>query len=206
MIVRHLPYRGIATLALLFTPIVILGVETPDASNLERLSLASRAIADSIYSASGLPDTLCLKMIAHPGDWIVEQGFMSSAESLGRVTIRCTPPYRGEVLIAITDIRVVYVDFGDEDVFRRDVTVDLALSLPRIQGDKELRSTKQVASTIADTISRSGAEDLATREYAFTLPRYNEQRSTSFWKKIAEPVLVLGTTVTMVVLLFTTRS
>ncbi len=198
-------YRFSATLILFLAPLLAQGAVSAT-SNLERLSEASEEIADSIFASEELPDTLCLEMVTHPGDWVIEQGFMKSAERNNRLTLRCAPPFRGEVLIAITDLRVVYTDFGDEKILRRDVTVDLALSLPRVIEGKELRYTMQATKSLSDSIDRAGADDLATEAYSFTQPRYIEQQSTSFWKKIAEPLLVIGTTVTMVVLLFTTRS
>ena len=175
-------------------------------SNLDRYGEAVRDIADSLYRGGALPDTICVTVIEHPADWVATLGFTRAAEAADRTSIRCTPPYRGEVLVAITDLRVTYTDYGDDDRLKREVFLSLALSVPRISGGVEQRATGEAERLLVDTIDAGSADQRVTTGYGFTEPRYIREESTSLWKKIAEPALVLGTTITMVVLLFTTRS
>lgn len=176
-------------------------------TNLERISEALRLVAMRVYSRPNLPDTLCLTVVEHPADWVATRAFLEAAERDGREAIRCTPPFFGEVLVAITQLQVDLVEIDDERLLRRDVSVSLGLSLPRqLPAGPEQRYSAVEELRLSDTVERSRAGDLATEGYPYTEARYIATRRTSFWKQVAEPAVVLGTTVAMVVLLFTTRS
>ncbi len=174
-------------------------------TNLEQISSTARLIADSVLRDTRLPDTLCLNVVTHPADWIVLNAFTDRSHSFGRATVRCTPPFRRELLIAITEIDVIFETLNDDEI-RRTVQLSIALSLPQIVQAEEIRLTDRRSVQHVDTVDSDVAGSLVSSGYPFTSPRYITSTPSSFWQRIAEPALVLGTTVGMVVLLFTTRS
>lgn len=177
-------------------------------TNLQRIAEGMEIAAGRVFDRPEMPDTICMNVVDHPAGWLLHQAFLRYASETGMTATRCTPPYSGEVLAAITRIRIDLVEIDDETLYRREVLLELAFSLPRRGGasDLEERYTTVEEVHLNDTVERSGSEELADEAYQFTQPRYIASNSTSFWKRIAEPAVVLGTTVVMVVLLFTTRS
>lgn len=176
-------------------------------TNLQRIAQGMSIAAERVLGRPDMPDTICMNVVAHPADWMVHQAFLDASGVAGMTAIRCTPPYFGEILAAITTVRIDFVEVDDETLYRREVALELAFSLPRSgRGGAEERYTAVENVLLSDTIERASAGDLVDQAYQFTEPRYIASTSTSFWKRVAEPAVVLGTTVVMVVLLFTTRS
>lgn len=190
--------------------LVVLGgvrLSAEQSTNLQRIAEGMEIAAGRVFERPGMPDTICMNVVDHPAGWLLYQAFLGYAPEIGMTAIRCTPPYFGEVLAAVTRIRIDLVEVDDERLYRREVLLELAFSLPRLGASGiEERYTTVEEVRLNDTVERSGSAELADDAYQFTQPRYIASNSTSFWKRIAEPAVVLGTTVVMVVLLFTTRS
>jgi hypothetical protein len=203
-------YHKIIKNVLLPLLLVVLGggrLSAEQSTNLQRIAEGMEIAAGRVFDRPGMPDTICVNVVEHPAGWLVYQAFLEFSSEAGVTAIRCTPPFFGEVLAAITNIRVDLVEIDDETLFRREVLLDLAFSLPR-QGASgvEERYTAVEEVRITDTVERTASTELVDDAYQFTQPRYIASNSTSFWKRVAEPAIVLGTTVVMVILLFTTRS
>jgi len=200
----------IVTNVLLPVLLVVLGgvrLSAEQSTNLQRIAEGMEIAADRVLNRPGMPDTICMNVVDHPAGWLLSQTFLAYATGTGMTAVRCTPPYFGEVLAAVTRIRIDLVEVDDETLYRREVLLELAFSLPRrgASGIEERYTTVENVH-LSDTVERSGSEELADEAYQFTIPRYIASNSASFWKSVAEPAVVLGTTVVMVVLLFTTRS
>lgn len=176
-------------------------------TNLERIRFAAQLLSDSLLSHEQLPSTVCLNIVDHPADWIVEQALTDVGARIGRPVEACAPPFSNEMLIALLGVGVRYVELEDEDFYRREIEISLSASLPLTfpEGRVE-RRTRRHDILVADTIEAVDASALEQPEYPLTIAVRVERNDSSFWNRIAEPAIVIGTSVVMLVLLFTTRS
>lgn len=179
-------------------------------TNLERLTTGVETVGDSLLmSMQGLESNeICIRVVEHPADWLVEQGLIRRAEAAGMTVVPCRPPLPNDILVAVTDIGVRYVELEDGDYVRREIKVGLSASLPRPSetGRRVERVTETRQIVLSDTIETDQAVFLENPAYDFTVGAKVVRNKSDFWGKVVEPAVVVGATIVMVVLLFTTRS
>jgi hypothetical protein len=180
-------------------------------TNLQRFQDGARAVGDSLMLRTGSLSPLCFRVVDHPAGWIVEQGAVDAATARNVTVNNCAPPFRNDVLIAITDVGVTYVPLSDDDFLRRDIRLSVSASLPTpaqpgSDGAPSGRTTERIDVLLHDTIEAVRVSELESPAYSFTVGNRIERTNRSFWDTVAEPAVVIGTSVVMVVLLFTTRS
>lgn len=179
-------------------------------TNLERLQTCAAALSDSLLASLTANESreLCVRVVDHPASWIVEQSMTRMMEERGFVRVPCNPLPPNDLLIAITNIGIRYVELDDPDFFRREVKLGLSASVPKQQGTT--RAVRHVTETreivLQDTIEAGQTSLLEAPGYSFTIGTAIQRNRSSVWSKIVEPAVVIGSTVVMVILLFTTRS
>ena len=178
-------------------------------TNLEQLQRCATVVTDTLFARASTPEDLCVRVVSHPADWILDQAAIDLASERGIPLVACKAPYTNELLIAITDIGVRYVELDDEDYYRREVRLSVSASVPVAGGSpgvKLKRKTEQVDYVLHDTIEGGTISEIESPGYNFTTGTTIQINRSSFWKSVAEPAIIVGTSVVMVVLLFTTRS
>lgn len=197
-------------LAVTMTLLLIGGVsdaQSMQSMNLERIQQTASLLVDSIFDLDGLPQSICLNVVAHPADWIIAQAITEAGSKRNRPVEPCSAPFLNEVLIAVLNVDVRYVELEDDDYYRREVDMALSISLPVAGTTGRLeRQTRRLEIINADTIETVTASEREQMDYPMTVATRIERNHSSFWSRIAEPAIVIGTSVAMLVLLFTTRS
>ena len=179
-------------------------------SNLERIQMCADLVGDSLLMSMNNNESrdICVRVVEHPASWIVDQSMIRQAAERGFSVLPCKPPFPGDILVAITNIGVRYVELEDQDYLRREVKLGLSASLPRQNeagaGVRRVTETREVV--LQDTIEAVQAPFLESPAYDFTVGAKIVRNKSNFWNKVVEPAVVIGATVVMVVLLFTTRS
>lgn len=168
-------------------------------------------VADTLFARTITSDEFCVRVVSHPADWIVDQGAIDLATARGVSLVPCKAPYTNELLIAITDIGVRYIELDDEDFYRREVRLSVSASIPVAddgggRGGSPSRTTERVDYMLNDTIEAVSISEIESPGYNFTTGTTIRINRSSFWKSVAEPAIIVGTSVVMVILLFTTRS
>ena len=202
--------RNWVLLPLFFLPLVFTPTEvfSRQSTNLEQFQRCAEVVADTLFARAGRPDQLCIRVVSHPADWIIDQACNDIAARQRLSLVQCKAPYTNELLIAITDIGVRYVELDDEDYYRREVTLGVSASVPLIQTTTPdiSRVTERFEYALNDTVDASSIADIESPGYNFTTGPTIKLNKSSFWKSVAEPAIIVGTSVVMVILLFTTRS
>ncbi|MCB0713487.1 MAG: hypothetical protein KDD67_14250 [Ignavibacteriae bacterium] len=190
-----------------------LGVATArQTTNIEQFQRCAMVVVDTLFARTISSDEFCVRVVSHPADWIVDQGAIDLATARGVSLVPCRAPYTNELLIAITDIGVRYVELDDEDFYRREVRLSVSASIPvankvgDIGGGNPSRTTERVDYMLNDTIEAASISEIESPGYNFTTGTTIRINRSSFWKSVAEPAIIVGTSVVMVILLFTTRS
>ena len=179
-------------------------------TNLERLQNCAEVVGDSLLMSMSNNESqeLCLRVVEHPASWIVDQAMIRKATERGFTVLPCKPPFPNDVLVAITNIGVRYFELDDQDYLRREVKLGLSASLPKQDGagSQIQRVTETREIVLKDTIEAIQAPFLESPAYNFTVGEKIHRNKSNFWSKVVEPAVVIGSTVVMVLLLFTTRS
>jgi hypothetical protein len=175
-------------------------------SNLERLQLCARQLADSLLVPFHGGDSVAVATVEHPAGWLVDGQFLQAAESQGITVLGGdrVPSVR----IAVLDIGVEYRQTDESDRLQRTAALGLnsVVSLPLAGSSESARTVRDLRTTLVDTIDASQALGLESPGYPFSKGIVTATGSPGFWEKIVEPVVVLGASVVMVILLFTVRS
>ncbi len=175
-------------------------------SNLARLRLCAAAIADSVLQGRGLNDTLQLHVAAHPADWLLQEATLEVAQRRG-VTVRpWTDDAEPVITLAITAIGVEYRPTDDDDSLERVARIEVSASMPDMATDGATMLARSFSAALLDTFDADRRQDLGTSGYEFARAAMNDAPKRGFWDSIVEPLVVLGSAVVMVVLLFTVRS
>lgn len=179
-------------------------------SNLERIQMCADIAGDSLLMSMNNNESreICVRVVDHPASWIVDQSMIRKAAERGFSVLPCKPPFPGDILVAVTNIGVRYVELEDRDYLRREVKLGLSASLPRQNeaGTAVRRVTETREVVLQDTIEAVQAPFLESPAYDFTVGAKIVRNQSNFWSKVVEPAVVIGSTIVMVVLLFTTRS
>ena len=192
---------------LCFSPVQGIAGQT---TNLERLQTCVEIVGDSLLMSMQNNESrdICLRVVDHPASWVVDQNMIRRATEQGFSVLPCKPPFPNDILVAITDIGVRYVELDDDDYLRREVKLGLSASLPKQNGPgsplQRVTETREVV--LRDTIEAIQAPFLESPAYEFTVGDKIVRNRSNFWSKVVEPAVVVGSTVVMVILLFTTRS
>lgn len=204
--------RVVFSALLFFCGLVIASVSgvANQATNLERLQTCAEVVGDSLLMSMSNNESqeLCLRVVDHPASWIVDQSMIRKATERGFSVLPCKPPFPNDVLVAITNIGVRYFELDDQDYLRREVKLGLSASLPKQNGPgsaiQRVTETREIV--LHDTIEAVQAPFLESPAYTFTVGAKIHRNTSNFWSKVVEPAVVIGSTVVMVILLFTTRS
>lgn len=175
-------------------------------SNLERLQLCASMLADSVLSPFDTGDSLRLVVVEHPAGWLVDGRFLESAAEQGLVI--SDSPSAPVLTVALTELGVEYMETGDNDRLARRASMVINTIVPSSGSSSPApsRSARQFEMAIVDTIDVSQALALESPGYPFSKGISVAAGTPGFWGKIVEPVVVLGASVVMVILLFTVRS
>lgn len=173
-------------------------------SNLDRIRQCARLLSDSLLQKLDRED-ICVRVVEHPASWVLDQAMVEAASARSVTVLPCQAPFDNESLMAITSVGVQYVEL-DGSVGRRDVRFGFSASVPVPIADRTGRQTRSYEIVLSDTIDLDGTSSLEDSAYPFTIGTSIHKRRSGFWKKIVEPAVVIGTSVVMVVLLFTVRS
>lgn len=179
-------------------------------TNLERLQACAAALGDSLLVSLSGNDSrdVCVRVVDHPASWVVEQTMTQLMEERGFLPVPCYPPPSNDLLVAITNIGVRYVELDDPDFFRREVKLGLSASVPKRSGPsapvRHVTETREVV--LLDTIEADQTSMLEAPGYNYVVGSKIQRNRSNLWSKLVEPAVVIGSTVVMVVLLFTTRS
>lgn len=179
-------------------------------TNLERLQECAAVLGDSLLADLSGNDSrdICVRVVDHPASWIVEQTMIRLLEDRGFTRVPCTPLPPNDLLVAITNIGVRYVELEDPDFFRREVKLGLSASVPKRSGASaalhHVTETREVV--LLDTIEADQTSMVEAPGYSFTTGTTIRHNRSNIWSKLVEPAVVVGSTVVMVILLFTTRS
>ncbi|MCE2502443.1 MAG: hypothetical protein J4G05_00025 [Chlorobi bacterium] len=192
-------------MSLVLFPVDLFGRQT---TNLEQFQRCAEVVADTLFARTGDPDQLCVRIVSHQADWILDQACNDVAALRTLSLVQCQAPYTNELLIAITDIGVRYVELEDADFYWREVTLGVSASVPVIDASAQKRSrvTERFGYALNDTVDASSIAEIESPGYDFTVGTTIRLNRSSFWKSVAEPAIVIGTSVVMVILLFTARS
>ena len=165
-------------------------------------------MADTLFARSTVGEGFCVRVVPHQADWLLDQAAIDLAAVRELPLLPCKPPYTNELLIAVTEIGVRYVELDDEDFYRREIRLGVSASVPVARpGDgKTSRATERFDCSLHDTIEALSIADIEAPGYNFTTGTTIRINRSSFWKSVAEPAIIVGTSVVMVILLFTTRS
>ncbi len=205
IVLRHIPL--LAGIWLILNPFPSVAAQS---NNLHRIQECARILSDSLLSPAPDDQDLCTRIIEHPADWVIDQAVLTTAQQKKLRITPCAPPYRNEILIAITSIGITYTETDDSDVLQRDATVAVSASLPDwiASGSGNIpRITRSLEVVLTDTVDADQTSLLEDPGYAFTTgTRIRQASSGGFWDNVVEPAIVLGTSVVMVILLFSVRS
>lgn len=188
-------------------PRVLLASQT---TNLERLQAGAAVLGDSLLLSLSGNDSreVCVRVVDHPASWIVEQVMVGLIEERGFIRVPCAPLPPNDLLVAITNIGVRYVELDDADFFRREVKLGISASVPkRSEYSATVRHVTETREIVLlDTIEADQTSELEAPGYSFTIGTKIQRNRSSVWSKLVEPAVVIGSAVVMVILLFTTRS
>lgn len=190
-------------LFLLFLPPV---VALSQRSNLEQIQQCARTLADSVLMPFADGDSLRLVVVEHPAGWLIDGQFLEAAADRGlRVT---DSPAAPALTVAVTGLGIEYLETEESDRLLRRASLVLNTIVPAVAGIRgsSSRIAGMFATALVDTIEASQAVALESPGYPFSKGMVVSTASPGFWGKIVEPVVVLGASVVMVILLFTVRS
>lgn len=175
-------------------------------SNLERLQLCARQIADSLLLPFHGGDSLAVTTVDHPGGWLVDGQFIEAAASRGITAVGGDRV--PSVSLAVLGLGVEYRPTEESDRLQRTaaVSVNAIVATPVGGSGGSTRTVRDIQVAIVDTIEAEQALGLESPGYPFSKGIVASNGSPGFWEKIVEPVVILGASVVMVILLFTVRS
>ena len=173
--------------------------------HLDQIVLAIERVAVRTIGDVDFASPTCIRTIEAANDWLVRDAFTNAATKLGTTIADCIPPFENEILVVITDIRVQLQEIDDE-LYSRTVAVSLSMSIPyRDDHGLSKRVSRTETEDITDTIAGPDVDSYESSELPFTKPIVTRNAGGGFWSDVAEPIVVVGTTIAMIVVLFTTR-
>lgn len=139
----------------------------------------------------------------HPASWMVEQYLVNKALEQGKKFFSEADRKLSKLSINIKEAGVRYDRVKNNDSLKRELFFIISLSMERDNGI--LYGLPQISIKYEDIICRDDLPYLESSPYPFAKGKIPEPES-SFFDKIAEPVIFISTAIITIALLFSVRS
>jgi hypothetical protein len=146
-----------------------------------------------------------IKFTAHSAEWLVKQKILDFATKAG-ITLISDSNFKNsiniEILVKKEDISFSN-NINDREILERIASVSLSAIITYPDG--KIVSLDEKSVTYNDKLSRETVDFVQSREYGFARASVPAKELTIF-EEFAEPIIIIGSAILTVVLLFTIRS
>lgn len=186
-------------------PSLLFSMDSKMRTNFAVLDSLSRYAADSVLKRlNNLHNKEFLVDFGkHPASWMVEQYLVNKALEQGKKFFGETEKKLPELNINIKEAGVRYDRVKSSDSLKRELFFIVSLSMERDNGI--LYGLPQILVKKEDVVARDDLAYLESSPYPFAKGKIPEPES-SFFDKIAEPVIFISTAIITIALLFSVRS
>lgn len=171
-------------------------------TNLDLVRDCTRSVADSALALAAA-STLCYKVAAHPGAWLLEEAVARTAEQRGNQLRDCSSGTPA-INIAFTELNVLYRNGPEPETLARECRVGVAVMVAPT--GTEPQHQQEFTAIRHDTVAVSAVALIEQPGYDYLRGVSIAPKTSNFWDKVIEPAIVLGAAAVSVILLFTVRS